>query len=403
MATTVGQHSVASFTSPINNDPLNADVVRGNDNTLRSAYVDHDADTGIHLQSSTLASRPAAGTAGRKWMTTDTGSIKVWYDNGSTWEEISYVAPTTSTLTVTGDTRLATTSGNVGVGTASPAASAKMHTVVADGTYSVAASGTTKGIRLEHNATDARVVGVDNTLVGSYQPLGLDGSKLNVYTGNTQRWEVQASGHIVPAATNTYDLGTAGTTVRNGYFANVSGNGSGLTALNASNLASGTIPDARFPATLPAAVTASSLTSVGSLTALTVAGTTTLQQALEKVTVSATAATGTINYDALTQAVLYYTTNATANWTVNFRGNAGTALSSVMANGQALTVVFLVTTGATPYYASAHQVDGSSITPKWLNNAAVAAGNANSIEAYTYTIIKTAAGFTLLAARSQFA
>lgn len=86
MATTVGQHSVASFTSPINNDPLNADVVRGNDNTLRSAYVDHDADTGIHLQSSTLAARPAAGTAGRKWLTTDTGSITVWYDNGSTWE-----------------------------------------------------------------------------------------------------------------------------------------------------------------------------------------------------------------------------------------------------------------------------------------------------------------------------
>lgn len=86
MATTVGQHSVAAFTSPVNSDPLNADVVRGNDNTLRSAYVDHDADTGIHLQSSTLAARPAAGVAGRKWLTTDTGSITIWYDNGSTWE-----------------------------------------------------------------------------------------------------------------------------------------------------------------------------------------------------------------------------------------------------------------------------------------------------------------------------
>lgn len=86
MATTVGQHSVAAFTSPSNGDALDATVVKGNDNTLRSAYVDHDADTGIHLQSSTLAARPAAGVAGRKWLTTDTGSITIWYDNGSTWE-----------------------------------------------------------------------------------------------------------------------------------------------------------------------------------------------------------------------------------------------------------------------------------------------------------------------------
>lgn len=41
----------------------------------------------------------------------------------------------------------------------------------------------------------------------------------------------------------------------------VSGNGSGLTALNASNLGSGTVPDARFPATLPA-VSGANLTNL---------------------------------------------------------------------------------------------------------------------------------------------
>jgi len=41
----------------------------------------------------------------------------------------------------------------------------------------------------------------------------------------------------------------------------------------------------------------------------------------EPTTVSATAATGTINFDVLTQSVLYYTTNASANFTVNFRGD----------------------------------------------------------------------------------
>jgi hypothetical protein len=91
MGQTVGQHGVAAFTNPSNGDPLNATVVKANDNTVRSAYVDHDNDGGIHLQSSTLATRPVAGSAGRKWLTTDTGSVKLWFDTGSAWEEISYL------------------------------------------------------------------------------------------------------------------------------------------------------------------------------------------------------------------------------------------------------------------------------------------------------------------------
>jgi hypothetical protein len=88
MATTVGSHSVSTFATPVNGGPLDANVVRGNDNTIRTAYVAHDADTGIHVQSSTLASRPSAGTAGRKWITADTGIYKLWYDDGTTWHEV---------------------------------------------------------------------------------------------------------------------------------------------------------------------------------------------------------------------------------------------------------------------------------------------------------------------------
>jgi hypothetical protein len=91
MPETVGQHGVAAFTNPSNGDPLDATVVKGNDNTLRVAYVNHDDDPGIHVQSSLLASRPAAGTAGRKWLTTDTGAVRLWYDTGSVWEEIAYL------------------------------------------------------------------------------------------------------------------------------------------------------------------------------------------------------------------------------------------------------------------------------------------------------------------------
>jgi hypothetical protein len=125
--------------------------------------------------------------------------------------------------------------------------------------------------------------------------------------------------------------------------------------------------------------------------------------ALELITVSATAATGTINYDATTQSVLYYTSNASANWTVNFRASSGTSLDTAMATGEAITVVFLVTQGATPYYNNVVQVDGNAVTPKYQGGTAWSAGNASSIDSYSYTIIKTgSATFTVLAAQVQF-
>jgi hypothetical protein len=125
---------------------------------------------------------------------------------------------------------------------------------------------------------------------------------------------------------------------------------------------------------------------------------------LETATISATAATGTIAYDVTTQSVLYYTTNASANWTVNFRGSSGTSLNTIMATGESLSVTFLVTQGSTAYYNSAIQVDGSSVTPKWQGGTAPTTGNASSIDSYTYVILKTgSAAFTVLATQTKFA
>jgi len=124
----------------------------------------------------------------------------------------------------------------------------------------------------------------------------------------------------------------------------------------------------------------------------------------ERTTVSATAATGTVNFDAITQGVLYYTTNASANWTLNVRGNSSTTLNSILATGDAITIVFLVTQGATAYYNSAVTIDGSAVTPKWQNGLTPSAGNASSIDAYSYTVIKTAsATFTVFASQNKFA
>ena len=111
----------------------------------------------------------------------------------------------------------------------------------------------------------------------------------------------------------------------------------------------------------------------------------------EKWTTSATSATGTINYDAATQGALYYTSNASGNWTLNVRGDSGTTLNSTLAVGDAITVAFLVTNGGTAYYQTGFQVDGSSVTPKWSGGTAPASGNASSIDAYSFTIVKTAA------------
>jgi hypothetical protein len=129
-----------------------------------------------------------------------------------------------------------------------------------------------------------------------------------------------------------------------------------------------------------------------------------LNNAAEVATVSATAATGTINYDINTQSVLYYTSNASANWTVNFRGSSGTSLDTLMSTGQSMTVAFLVTQGATAYYNSAVQIDGttSGVTTRWLSGAPTA-GNASGIDSYRYLIIKTgSATFTVLASNTQF-
>ena len=124
----------------------------------------------------------------------------------------------------------------------------------------------------------------------------------------------------------------------------------------------------------------------------------------ETTTVSATAATGTINYDVLTQSVLYYTSNASANWTVNFRGNGSTSLNTLMAIGETRTVTFFVTQGGTAYYNNVVQIDGTAVTPKWQGGVAPTIGSVSSIDIYTYSIVKRAsATYTVFASQTKFA
>jgi hypothetical protein len=129
-----------------------------------------------------------------------------------------------------------------------------------------------------------------------------------------------------------------------------------------------------------------------------------IQALLETATISASAPTTTTTFDVITQAVQYYTSNSTTNFTLNIRGNGTTALNSVMSIGQSATIALFVTNSTTAYYPSTIQVDGTGQTVKWQNGTALSAGNASAIDVYTFTIVKTAANtYTVLGSQTKFA
>lgn len=168
-------------------------------------------------------------------------------------------------------------------------------------------------------------------------------------------------------------------------------------AAGATSITAGNITDTRSQVTTNLVDTASFITatSTNTLTHKT------LQSPEEITTISAIAATGTINFDVNTQADLYYTTNASANFTLNFRAAAGVTLNSILPVGSSVTAVFRNTNGATPYYPTVFQIDGSAVTPRWQGGTAPTAGNASSIDVYSFVITKTAATPTYLVLASQ--
>jgi hypothetical protein len=125
----------------------------------------------------------------------------------------------------------------------------------------------------------------------------------------------------------------------------------------------------------------------------------------ESTNIIASAPTATQTIDFVTSGVHYFTSNSTSNVTLNFRGDGSTTLNSMMAIGGSVTFSIMITNGSTPYIANAFQIDGSAVTPKWSGGTAPSAGNASSVDFYSFNIIKTAdATFTVFASgASKFA
>ena len=112
------------------------------------------------------------------------------------------------------------------------------------------------------------------------------------------------------------------------------------------------------------------------------------------------------NYYLSTQSIIYFTSNAANNWILNLTFAATpTTLNSVMSIGEAFTCAYFVTNSTTAYYNTTVQVDGTAtgVTTKWLGGAPTS-GSVSSIDAYSYTIIKTAnATFTVFASQARYA
>ncbi len=236
-------------------------------------------------------------------------------------------------------------------------------------------------------------------------------SVTTIITGNSATAYTNAVAFATSAAGNAYTNAVAFATSAAGTaYTNAA-----TFSSNATNITSGTLPTARLDANVINTSASFTITGVHTYNAnVSVTGTTTLNgnssvvaarlfNASESVNVSATAATGTVTYRVSDQAVLFYTSNATANWTPNVSFGATTTLNTAMSNGQSISIAFLVTQGATAYFSNSIAIDGSTVTPRWQGGTTPTAGNASGIDSYVYNIIKTGTStYTVLASLTQF-
>ena len=278
---------------------------------------------------------------------------------------------------------------NGGIGTAGQVLTSNATTVY----WSTPTTGTVTSV-----ATGDGLTGGPITSTGTVSVLANNGITAN----STGAFVTQGTGTVVNATgvhVNSTYIGTLSannTTYLNGQLA--------AYYTNATNITTGTLPWAQAPTNSVNTTAAFTFSALHTFNGNSSALSTVLVNAGETTTISAIAANGTINYDLTTQSVLYYTTNAAANWTVNFRGSSGTSLNNALANNQSITAAFLVTQGATAYFANNTQIDGANVTPKWQGGIAPAGGNASGVDVYVYTIVKTAsATFTVFASQTKFA
>jgi len=173
-----------------------------------------------------------------------------------------------------------------------------------------------------------------------------------------------------------------------------------------------TAPTINNPSVTSGTFVAGTFTSAPAINRPTITGTTQIAQILESAAVTSFSVTGTVTHNVLDQgAVVYYTNSASANYVLNVTGSSTTSLVNLMSTGQSLTIASLVTNGATAFYQTAMQIDGTAVTSvtKWQGGTAPSSGNASSVDIYSITAVKVAntstvaSAFTVFASQTKFA
>jgi hypothetical protein len=214
--------------------------------------------------------------------------------------------------------------------------------------------------------------------------LRFDGTNLLIAYSNTERVRVNSTGAVGFGGAN---YGTAGQVLTSG--------------------GSSAVPTWATPASGVSLSANNTWTGKQSFIGTTSVIATVLQNAAETVNYGASSAPASTQPIYISDgAITYFGANATNNWTINFALSSGVSMNTALSTGQSTTIAILVTNGGTAYYNTSVQVDGttSGVTTKWQGGTAPTAGNASSIDVYSYTIIKTAsATFTVLASQTKFA
>lgn len=167
---------------------------------------------------------------------------------------------------------------------------------------------------------------------------------------------------------------------------------------------SGTVNSANTATTAQTVTTNAqpNITSTGTLTSLNVSGMSSVKEVKESFVADSTGPTGTVNLDVLDSAILYKTSNATANFTLNIRGNSTTTLNSILNTSESISVTLVYGVGTISYAPTTIQIDGSIKTVKYPSGA-IPAPAVSSTAVVTYSILKTNANtYTILGNYGSF-
>lgn len=222
----------------------------------------------------------------------------------------------------------------------------------------------------------------DNSWQPIVIPVGLTAGSASTgflqYAGTTRTAGQIYGGITAPSGTTrlNYD--------GNFYATNFFGNGASLTSLTAGNIV-GQVASALVAETVSVAAQPS-ITSLGTLTGLDVAGTTILQQAQERFS-TISAATGTVVHNFNNGSVFIH-----SSISANFTANITNLPNSV---GRVSIITLILQQGATARLCTGLSIGGTAQTIRWLGGTTPTPTN-NAIDVQVFTIFQTGASTYLV-------